>query len=156
MECKDCGLPGTGGGGYKATVDSTRGGAGSKLRSKALGAGNPFYHGGGLQRGKAVHRGGVSYAGKLGRLPAHKHDVDKMPGEGILEELYYFLFQPEQGFAIQELYTKDGEIDVTYTVKQDELVEFPRGVSYHSGGARISNLFFMCNGRRASGILPFQ
>lgn len=68
--------------------------------------------------------------GNWAGFPPHKHDVDNMPGEGILEEIYYFLFEPKQGFAIQRLYTKDGEIDETYTVKQDELVEFPKG--YHT------------------------
>lgn len=68
--------------------------------------------------------------GNWAGFPPHKHDVDNMPGEGILEEIYYFLFEPKQGFAIQHLYTKDGEIDETYTVKQDELVEFPKG--YHT------------------------
>ena len=35
-----------------------------------------------------------------------------------------------QGFAVQCLYTSDGEIDEAYRVKQDELVEFPKG--YHT------------------------
>lgn len=68
--------------------------------------------------------------GNWAGFPPHKHDVDNMPQEGILEEIYYFLFQPEQGFAIQKLYTADGRIDETYTVKQDDLVEFP--VGYHT------------------------
>ena len=38
--------------------------------------------------------------GNWAGFPPHKHDVDEMPQEGILEEIYYFLFQPEQGFAI--------------------------------------------------------
>ncbi len=80
--------------------------------------------------------------GNWAGFPPHKHDVDHMPEEGILEELYYFLFQPEQGFAIQKLYTKDGEIDETYTVKQDELVEFPKG--YHTTvGAPGYNTYFL-------------
>ena len=69
-------------------------------------------------------------SGNWAGFPPHKHDVDQMPDEGVLEEIYYFLFQPSQGFAIQKLYTKDGEIDETYSVKQDELVEFPKG--YHT------------------------
>ncbi len=68
--------------------------------------------------------------GNWAGFPPHKHDADQMPNEGIMEEIYYFLFQPDQGFAIQKLYTKDLEIDETYTVKQDELVEFPKG--YHT------------------------
>ena len=80
--------------------------------------------------------------GNWAGFPPHKHDVDEMPQEGILEEIYYFLFQPEQGFAIQRLYTADGEIDETYTVKQDDLVEFPKG--YHTTvGAPGYNTYFL-------------
>lgn len=80
--------------------------------------------------------------GNWAGFPPHKHDVDNMPAEGILEEVYYFLFQPEQGFAIQRMYTKDGEIDECYVVRQDELVEFPRG--YHTTvGAPGYNTYFL-------------
>lgn len=68
--------------------------------------------------------------GNWAGFPPHKHDVADMPNESVLEEIYYFLFDPPQGFAVQCLYTKDGEIDVAYRVKNDELVEFPRG--YHT------------------------
>ena len=68
--------------------------------------------------------------GNWAGFPPHKHDEDNMPSECIAEEIYYFLFDPEQGFAVQCLYTADGEIDEAYRVKNDELVEFPRG--YHS------------------------
>ena len=68
--------------------------------------------------------------GNWAGFPPHKHDEDNMPTECIAEEIYYFLFEPEQGFAIQCLYTSDGEIDEAYRVKNDELVEFPYG--YHT------------------------
>lgn len=68
--------------------------------------------------------------GNWAGFPPHKHDEDNMPTECIAEEIYYFLFEPEQGFAVQCLYTADGEIDEAYRVKNDELVEFPYG--YHS------------------------
>ena len=68
--------------------------------------------------------------GNWAGFPPHKHDEDNMPKECIAEEIYYFLFEPEQGFAVQCLYTADGEIDEAYRVKNDELVEFPKG--YHS------------------------
>lgn len=75
---------------------------------------------------------GESYCteGNWAGFPPHKHDEDNMPAECIAEEIYYFLFEPKQGFAVQCLYTADGEIDETYRVKNDELVEFPYG--YHS------------------------
>ena len=80
--------------------------------------------------------------GNWAGFPPHKHDTDNMPFEGVLEEVYYFLFQPEQGFGIQCLYTKDGEIDETYRVKSDDLVEFPYG--YHTTvGAPGYNHYFL-------------
>ncbi|MCX7027396.1 MAG: 5-deoxy-glucuronate isomerase [Spirochaetes bacterium] len=69
------------------------------------------------------------YPGNWAGFPPHKHDVDDMPAEAVLEEIYYYLFEPSQGFAIQRLYTADGSIDEVYVVKSDEAVEFPRG--YH-------------------------
>jgi len=68
--------------------------------------------------------------GNWAGFPPHKHDVDNMPKECIAEEIYYFLFDPKQGFAVQCLYTADGSIDEAYRVKNDELVEFPYG--YHT------------------------
>lgn len=68
--------------------------------------------------------------GNWAGFPPHKHDEDNMPAECIAEEIYYFLFDPKQGFAVQCLYTSDGEIDEAYRVKNDELVEFPYG--YHT------------------------
>lgn len=75
---------------------------------------------------------GESYCteGNWAGFPPHKHDVNDMPNECVAEEIYYFMFEPEQGFAVQCLYTSDGEIDEAYRVKNDELVEFPKG--YHS------------------------
>ncbi|MBQ0101628.1 MAG: 5-deoxy-glucuronate isomerase [Firmicutes bacterium] len=68
--------------------------------------------------------------GNWAGFPPHKHDEDNMPKECIAEEIYYFLFEPEQGFAIQCLYTADGSMDESYRVKNDELVEMPFG--YHT------------------------
>lgn len=68
--------------------------------------------------------------GNWAGFPPHKHDVNNMPLECVAEEIYYFMFDPKQGFGVQCLYTTDGEIDEAYRVKYDELVEFPRG--YHT------------------------
>jgi len=75
---------------------------------------------------------GESYCteGNWAGFPPHKHDEDNMPTECVAEEIYYFQFDPKQGFAVQCLYTADGSIDEAYRVKQDELVEFP--VGYHA------------------------
>ena len=80
--------------------------------------------------------------GNWAGFPPHKHDIDNMPQEGVLEEIYYFLFQPKQGFALQAMYTKDGEIDEVYRVKENDLVEFPKG--YHTTvGAPGYNTYFL-------------
>ena len=68
--------------------------------------------------------------GNWAGFPPHKHDENNMPTECICEEIYYFLFDPKQGFAVQCMYTADGSMDEAYRVKNDELVEFPYG--YHT------------------------
>lgn len=83
--------------------------------------------------------------GNWAGFPGHKHDVDNMPQESVAEEIYYFLFDKEQGFGFQSLYTRDGEIDETYRVKNNDLVEFPKG--YHltmtAPGYQMYILWFM-------------
>ena len=46
-------------------------------------------------------------AGHWSTYPPHKHDEDKAGVERALEELYYYRFNPEQGFAFQGIYTKN-------------------------------------------------
>lgn len=83
--------------------------------------------------------------GNWAGFPGHKHDVDDMPRESVAEEIYFFLFDKEQGFGYQSLYTRDGEIEETYRVKNNDLVEFPKG--YHltmtAPGYRMYILWFM-------------
>ena len=67
--------------------------------------------------------------GSWASYPPHKHDDDNMPTEGFLEEVYYYEFDKPQGFGIQKVYTKEGDVDETYTVKTGDFVEIPRG--YH-------------------------
>lgn len=79
--------------------------------------------------------------GNWAGFPPHKHDTDNMPHEGVLEEIYYFLFQPGQGFGVQCMYS-EGEFDEAYRVKSDDLVEFPKG--YHTTvGAPGYNTYFL-------------
>ncbi|MDO4574109.1 MAG: 5-deoxy-glucuronate isomerase [Planctomycetia bacterium] len=67
--------------------------------------------------------------GQWASYPPHKHDDDNMPTEGQQEEIYYYEFDKPSGFGIQRVYTKEGEINETYTVKSGDFVEIPRG--YH-------------------------
>ncbi|NMO96703.1 5-deoxy-glucuronate isomerase [Paenibacillus lemnae] len=68
-------------------------------------------------------------SGNWSSYPPHKHDRDQLPEESLLEETYYFRVQPEQGFAIQRVYTDDRSIDETMAVKNGEAVMVPEG--YH-------------------------
>lgn len=68
--------------------------------------------------------------GNWAGFPPHKHDEERMPQECIAEEIYYFLFDPAQGVAVQCVYTEDGSVEEAYRVQGDELVEFPYG--YHT------------------------
>lgn len=67
--------------------------------------------------------------GQWASYPPHKHDDDNMPVEAATEEWYYYEFDKPSGFGIQRVYTKEGDIDETYTVKSGDMVEIPRG--YH-------------------------
>jgi len=67
--------------------------------------------------------------GHWSSYPPHKHDRDALPDESLLEETYYFRVQPEQGFAMQRVYTDDRSLDETLIVQDGEAVMVPRG--YH-------------------------
>ena len=67
--------------------------------------------------------------GNWASYPPHKHDVDNMPVEGFLDEIYYFEFDKPQGFGFQAVYSKEGDINEVYNVKSGDLVEVPKG--YH-------------------------
>ncbi|OBX35573.1 5-deoxy-glucuronate isomerase [Halomonas elongata] len=71
--------------------------------------------------------------GQLVQLPTHKHDVDNLPEESILEETYYHRLNPSQGFAFQRVYTDDRSLDETMAVENGSCVMVPRG--YHPVGA---------------------
>ncbi|MFN0086025.1 MAG: 5-deoxy-glucuronate isomerase [Blastocatellia bacterium] len=67
--------------------------------------------------------------GNWSSYPPHKHDVHNPPDEVDLEEIYYYKIDPPEGYAIQKVYTADGRIDETMTVRDGELVLVPEG--YH-------------------------
>jgi len=68
-------------------------------------------------------------SGNHASYPPHRHDEDNLPVEVDMEEVYFFRFNPEQGYGIQKIYTDDKAIDFTCTVKQNDTTLIPRG--YH-------------------------
>ncbi len=71
----------------------------------------------------------VTPAGNWSSYPPHKHD-EINEKETQNEEIYYFLMDDEErGYSFMRLYTKDGEIDETHTVRNGDTFLIPRG--YH-------------------------
>jgi 5-deoxy-glucuronate isomerase len=68
-------------------------------------------------------------SGNWSSYPPHKHDQANPPHEVKLEEIYYYKMSHPDGFAMQRLYTQDGRIDETLTVRDNDLVLIREG--YH-------------------------
>jgi len=71
--------------------------------------------------------------GHWSSYPPHKHDRDALPEESLLEETYYHRIDPPTGFALQRVYTGDGNLDETLAVRDSDVVLVPRG--YHTVSA---------------------
>jgi 5-deoxy-glucuronate isomerase len=71
--------------------------------------------------------------GHWSSYPPHKHDRDALPEESYLEETYYHRIDPARGFALQRVYTGDGNLDETLAVRDRDVVLVPRG--YHTVSA---------------------
>ena len=69
-------------------------------------------------------------AGNWSSWPPHKHDVDDMPNEAVLEEIYYYQQRRREGWALQRLYRREGDgRDGVWAVRHGELVLVTDG--YH-------------------------
>jgi 5-deoxy-glucuronate isomerase len=71
----------------------------------------------------------ISKPGNWSSFPPHKHDIDNMPYETALEELYFFMFKPREGFGIQRIYTDDRSLDELFLIGDHSVVLIPSG--YH-------------------------
>jgi 5-deoxy-glucuronate isomerase len=65
--------------------------------------------------------------GNWSSYPSHRHDEDNFPDMTYLEETYYHRLNPAQGFGVQRVYTEDGSLDETMTVKNGDVVLVPKG-----------------------------
>lgn len=68
-------------------------------------------------------------SGNWSSWPPHKHDVDAMPDEAVLEEIYYYRFRRPEAWAIQRLYRGDRSRDAMWEVRDGEVVLVTDG--YH-------------------------
>lgn len=68
-------------------------------------------------------------SGNWSSYPPHKHDVQNPPDEVDLEEVYYYRLHPEDGWALQRLYTDDRSLDERLLVGYKDAVLVRQG--YH-------------------------
>ncbi len=68
-------------------------------------------------------------SGNWSSWPPHKHDVDSMPDEAVLEEIYHYRFRRPAAWAIQRVYRADRSRDAIFEVRDDDVVIVPDG--YH-------------------------
>jgi 5-deoxy-glucuronate isomerase len=68
-------------------------------------------------------------SGHSSSYPPHKHDVDNVPEESLLEETYYHRINPPQGFVFQRIYSDSRDLDESMAVEDRDVVLVPRG--YH-------------------------
>ena len=68
-------------------------------------------------------------SGNSSSYPPHKHDIDNIPKESLLEETYYHRINPPQGFVFQRVYSDSRDLDESIAVEDRDVVLVPRG--YH-------------------------
>lgn len=61
--------------------------------------------------------------------PPHKHDVDDMPREAVLEETYYYQIRRPEGWGVARLYFRDGRPDGFWAVRNGDVLIVTEG--YH-------------------------
>ena len=68
-------------------------------------------------------------SGNWSSWPPHKHDIDAMPNEAVLEEIYHYRFRRPDAWAIQRVYRADRSRDALFEVRDGDLVLVTDG--YH-------------------------
>ena len=68
-------------------------------------------------------------SGNWSSWPPHKHDVDDMPTEAVLEEVYAYWFRRPEAWAIQRLYRADRSRNASFEVREADVVLVTDG--YH-------------------------
>ena len=68
-------------------------------------------------------------SGNWSSWPPHKHDVDDMPNEAVLEEIYYYRFERPEAWGVQRVYRADRSRDGLWEVRNGDVVIVTDG--YH-------------------------
>ena len=72
---------------------------------------------------------GMIPSGNWSGYPSHRHDVNNPPAELDMEETYFYLFDPPQGFGFQSVYKPDGSLNEAYRMQNYDTVAIAEG--YH-------------------------
>lgn len=68
-------------------------------------------------------------SGNWSTYPPHRHEVDDLPREAFMEEMYFFQVSPTEGFGICRYYNDRG-VEENFTVRDNTILMAPTG--YHS------------------------
>jgi 5-deoxy-glucuronate isomerase len=68
-------------------------------------------------------------SGNWSTYPPHRHEVDDLPREAFMEEMYFFKVSPADGFGICHYYNDQGE-EENFTVRDNTIMMAPLG--YHT------------------------
>jgi 5-deoxy-glucuronate isomerase len=82
-------------------------------------------------------------SGNWSSWPPHKHDVDDMPTEAVLEEIYYYRFRTREAWGMQRLYRGDRSRDCAWEVHAGDVVLVTDG--YHPFVAAHGNDAYYLN-----------
>ncbi len=90
-------------------------------------------------------------------FPSHKHDTERPPEETYFEEVYYFRFQPAQGFAAQFLHAEKA-MGPVYHVKDKSTFIVDKGYHPVVAGPGYSMYYFtiLCGKKDRSLIQYFH
>lgn len=98
----------------------------------------------------------INAPGNWSSYPPHKHDEENLPVEFPLEEIYYFLLNPSQGFGMMRLYdppNRKNGLDEAFVIQNGDTVVIPHG--YHpvvaAPGYQIYYLFALAGKERHHG-----
>ena len=98
----------------------------------------------------------VNAPGNWSSYPPHKHDEKNLPTEYPLEEIYYFLLNPEQGFGMMRVYdppNRKDRLDEAFVIQNGDTVVIPHG--YHpvvaAPGYQVYYLFALAGKERHHG-----
>jgi len=91
--------------------------------------------------------------GNWSSVPPHKHDVHDPPHEAEMEEIYFYKFDPAQGYGFQRLYN-DRDLDVAYVLEDGDAVAIPGGYHPVVAGPGYQLYYLWCMAGRGRTLRP--